>query len=135
MTNNTLNEGLNQQLNEILNHLPNLSIVRNTTETVVSKIEFDFKLEEQFPFLKNLFDDIEILFEGTLIKIYEIQHHSYRERYKFERNTETVCLDFEYNNTGFFGRVVPIQKLTNSELLYSDIKKILLTLKEEEDAS
>lgn len=135
MTNNTLNEEFNQQLNEILNHLPNLSIVRNTAETVISKIEFDFKLEEQFPFLKNLFDDIETLFKGTLIKIHEIQHHSYRERYKFERNTETVCLDFEYNNTGFFGRVVPIQKLTNSELLYSDIKKILLTLKEEEDAS
>ena len=44
-------------------------------------------------------------------------------------------LDFEYKKNGFFGRVVPIQNMTNSQSLLSIIQTALQTFKQEEYAS
>ena len=120
---------------EILNHLPNVSIKRNTAETIISQIEFDFELEEEFPFTRSLFDDIVLLFKEADIKIDDIEHQQYKERYTFKQNNETAVVDFEYKKNGFFGRVVPIQNQTNSQVLISDIQAALLTFKQEEYAS
>ena len=135
MPNLSPNNEFNQQLVEILNLLPNVTIKRNTAETIISKIEFDFDLEEQFPFTRSLFDDIVLLFNKKDIVIQEIEHLYYKERYTFNRNDEIVVLDFEYTNNGFFGRVVPIPNRTNSQALISDIQAALQTLKEQEYAS
>ena len=118
-----------------LNHLPNVSIKRNTAETIISQIQFDFELEEEFPFTRSLFDDLLLLFKETDIAIDHIEHQQYKERYTFKRKNETVGLDFEYKMNGFFGRVVPIQNMTNSQSLLSSIQTALLTFKQEEYAS
>ncbi|MFT3681238.1 MAG: AAA family ATPase [Ferruginibacter sp.] len=125
----------NNTLTDILNNLPNVSIKRNTAETILNQIEFDFDLEEEFPFTRSLFDDLVLLFEETDIKIDGIEHQQYKERYAFKRNNEIAVLDFEYKKNGFFGRVVPIQNQTNSQVLIADIQAALLTFKQEEYAS
>jgi hypothetical protein len=135
MPNLSPNGAFNDALNEILNHLPNVSIKRNTAETIISQIEFDFELEEEFPFTRSLFDDLVLLFKETDITIDGIEHQQYKERYTFKQNNKTAVVDFEYNKNGFFGRVVPIQNMTNSQLLLSSIQKALQTFKQEEYAS
>jgi hypothetical protein len=135
MPNLSPNSSFNNALVEILNHLPNVSVKRNTAETIISQIEFDFELEEEFPFTRSLFDEIIFLFQDSSIRIDEIEHQRYKERYTFKRNTEHAVLDFEYNGDGFWGRVIPIKNKTNSEALLSNIQKALQTFKQEEDAS
>ncbi|MBK7695396.1 MAG: ATP-binding domain-containing protein [Saprospiraceae bacterium] len=124
----------NNTLAEILNHLPNVSIKRNTAETIISQIEFDFELEEEFPFTRSLFDELVLLFKETDIKIDDIEHQQYKERYTFKRNKELAVVDFEYKKNGFFGRVVPIQNMTNSQLLLTSLQTALQTFKQEEYA-
>ncbi len=124
----------NNAIATILSDLPNVTIKRNTAETIISKIEFDNEIEEQFPFTKSLFDDLIVLFENTDIRIDNIEHQQYKERYTFKRNQEVALIDFEYNNQGFFGRVIPLQKQSNSPSLISAIKKAIQTLKEQEYA-
>jgi hypothetical protein len=125
----------NNTIAEILNHLPNVSIKRNTAETIISQIEFDFEVEEEFPFTRSLFDDLVSLLIETDIQIDGIEHQQYKERYRFKRNNETAVVDFEYKKNGFFGRVVPIQSMTNSPSLLSNIKTLLQTFKQDEYAS
>ncbi|MBL0065538.1 MAG: AAA family ATPase [Bacteroidetes bacterium] len=48
MPNLSPNSAINNTLVEILCHLPNVSIKRNTAETILNQIEFDFDLEEEF---------------------------------------------------------------------------------------
>ena len=126
---------LNNTLSEILSHLPNVTIKRNTAENIISQIEFEYALEEEFPFTRSLYDDIVLLFKGTDIIIDDIEHQQYKERYTFIRNNEKAVLDFEYKKNGFFGRVVPIQNITNSEWLLFSIQEALQTFKQEEYAS
>lgn len=125
----------NNSVIELLNQLPNVSIKRNTADTILNQIEFEWEIEEQFPFTRSLFDDLKILFESTAIVIDNIEHKQYKERYTFKRNQEVALIDFEYRNDGFFGRVVPLQNQSNSQILVADIQKALQTLKEQEYAS
>jgi hypothetical protein len=132
--NQSSNIEFNNSISSILKYLPSVSIKRNTAETITSKIEFDFALEDQFPFIRGLFEDIQLLFDKTNISVVAIDHYQYRERYSFKRNYELAVLDFEYNTNGIFGRVVPIIKMSNSQLLLSDIKSALKSFKQEEHA-
>jgi hypothetical protein len=135
MSNLSPNSTFNNTLAEILNHLPNVSIKRNTAETIISQIEFDFELEEDCPFTRSLFDDIVSLFNETEIVVDSVEHKEWKERYTFKRNNETAVVDFEYKKNGFFGRVVPIQNMTNSILLLTSIQTALLNFKQEDYAS
>ena len=135
MPNLSPNSSFNTTLAEILNQLPNISIKRNTAETIISQIEFDFDLEEKFPFTKCLFDDLVLLFKATDIVIEGIEHQQYKERYTFKRGNETASVDFEYKKNGFFGRVVPIKNMTNSHSLLCSIQTKLQIFKQEEYAS
>ena len=135
LLNLSTNSEFNNTLTDILNHLPNVSIMRNTAETIISQIEFDFELEEEFPFTRSLFDDLVLLFKETDITIDGIEHQQYKERYTFKQNNDTAVVDFEYKKNGFFGRVVPIQNMTNSQSLLSKIQTALQTFKQEEYAS
>lgn len=131
---NTNSEDLYSEIETLLKALPNVSIKRNTVETIISKLIFDSEVEEKLPFTKNLFDDLSLLFEATNINIEDIEHQQYKERYSLKRNHEAAVIDFEYNNSGFFGRVVPIQKHSNSQQLLSDIQTALQNFKQEEYA-
>jgi hypothetical protein len=119
---------------EILNNLPNVSIKRNTAPMIISQIEFEFELEEEFPFTRSLFDDLVLLFKETDITIVGIEHQQYKERYTFKQKNKIAVLDFEYKKNGFFGRVIPIQNMTNSQLLLSNIQMALQTFKQQEYA-
>ncbi len=114
---------------KLLSHLKEIVVKRNTADTILSQVEFDLDVEERLPFTKNLFDDLQILLREVSIRIEEIEHHQYRERYYFKRAEENAVLDFEYNNEGFFGRVVPLEKRCNSAKLVSDMFSIIETLK------
>lgn len=135
MPNLSSNNNFNDTLFEILSHLPNVSIKRDTAETIISQIEFEFELEEKFPFTRNLFDDLVLLFEEINIIIDNVEHFQYKERYTFKRESEKAIIDFEYKNNGFFGRVVPIQNQSNSQSLISDIQTALQTFKTKDHAS
>jgi tRNA A37 threonylcarbamoyladenosine biosynthesis protein TsaE len=134
MPNLSPNEAFNNSIAAIVNHLPNISIKRNTPETIINRIEFEFELEEQYPFTRSLFDDISLLCEETNIAIESVAHLAYRERYTFRHNQEVAVLDFEYKSNGVFGRILPVLNKTNSQSLVLEIKTALQTLKQEEHA-
>lgn len=125
------NPEFNRGLQRILQNAPNISVCRDTSETILTQLEFEFEMEELFPFTRNLFDDLTQVCEIEKIHIENIDHQPYKERYTFKRNQATAVVDFEYNQNGFFGRVIPIKNQTNSLQLVSDIKKLLQTFKQE----
>ncbi len=131
----SLNDEFNQQLVSIFTHLPNVVIKRNTVETIVGKIEFDFDLEEQFPFIVSFYDDIVLKLGKLGVIIKEIEHLSYRERYFFKRNQETATLDFIYNADGFWSRVETILNMTNSQKLVTEIQTLIQSFKKDFHAS
>lgn len=134
--NQSVNSANNNQIAEIINEIPEISVIRNINDTIQNKFnsEFDWEFEEKFPFTRNLYDDIKLSFKESEILIENIEHLSYKERYTFKRNSEKAVIDFEYNASGFWGRVFPIQNKTNSSLLISEIKKLLQNLKKEDYA-
>jgi hypothetical protein len=131
----TNSDELLKAIESLIKNLPNISIRRNTAETVIDKIQFEYALEEQYPFTRNLFDDLEIVLKCTDVIIEELEHQQYRERYTFKRGLEIAMLDFEYKLNGFFGRIVPVQNKTNSQSLLKDMQQYLLTFKQEDYAS
>jgi hypothetical protein len=122
-------EVLNRLLETILSNLPLVQVKRNTVETILTQIEFDMETESKFPFTKKLFDDIFPLLEKEMVRVDEIKHLNYKERYLFSRNTEKLGVDFEYNLDGFWGRIVVLPKETNSKPLMEDLKKVIENLK------
>ncbi len=111
-----------------LQNLPEVLVNRKTAEGILTKLSFDIVLEEEKPFLKNLFDSISVqLNPGEVIS--EIEHIEYRERYTFNRGSEECVIDFEYNKNGFFGRVLPLENKSNSPALIERIKDIVDNLK------
>lgn len=135
MLNLSPNSSFNDALSEILKSLPNVSIVRNTPEVVLSKIEFDCDIEEEYPFLKNLFDDLNYLFKDSGVIIESLEHQSYKERYTFTSNNEQAVIDFEYKKNGSFGRIVPLLKKCNSQKLLLQIQNKIELIKKEEYVS
>ncbi|HOW30785.1 MAG TPA: ATP-binding domain-containing protein, partial [Bacteroidales bacterium] len=128
------NAAFNSAVSELINHLPKVSLKRNTPETIIDRIEFEFDLEEKFPFTRILFDDISSLLDETGIAIESVEHHDYRERYTFKRDLDCAILDFEYRSNGFWGRVLPVLNKSNSPSLISDTMTALKTLKQEDHA-
>ncbi|MBK6964931.1 MAG: ATP-binding domain-containing protein [Bacteroidales bacterium] len=117
----TNNDAFSLEVMELIQSFPDVILKRNTSETILKKIEFDIDVEEQFPFTRNLFDDIEKQLEGTGIEVSDINHLQYRERFTFIRNQEKAIIDFEYNKNGFFGRVLPIINQSDRKGLLLDI--------------
>lgn len=113
----------------LVTKLPSIVFVRKTFDSVLTKIEFEVQVEEERPFLKTLFDLLDLEFQTQNICIEDVQHHIYRERYFLTRDKEKATIDFEYNGNGFFGRVLPIENRCNSNILVNDVKEFVLTLK------
>ncbi|MET3978071.1 hypothetical protein ABIB62_000637 [Mucilaginibacter sp. UYP25] len=125
------NQDLYSEIEGLWNHLPEISIERNTAETILTRMEFDFELDEKFPFTHDLFDDLVLLLSPISVVIDELEHQRYKERYTFKRGQESVVIDFEYNDNGFWGRVVPIKNKTNSQQLLNEITTELQAFKQE----
>jgi hypothetical protein len=129
MPNLSQNKLFNEELDKHLSRLPRVIVKRNSPETIIQQMEFDLETEEKFPFTRNLFDDISSLLQDSDVLIEDLKHLQYKERYTFKRGSESTVIDFEYNQGGFFGRIVPIQTMTNSNSLLLSIYKQLLTFK------
>lgn len=97
---------------------------KNSAAGIVPQIEFDIALEEEKPFLKNLFDLLtENLNDGLVIS--EIKHLEYRERYTIGSKNGNCVIDFEYNRYGFFGRVLPLENKCSNPLILEKVKEIM----------
>jgi len=123
-----------QELYEILKvEFENLAIysIIETKEEINSNINIqedsDISIYEDKPFLQILNQTLRK--ELIDIQIINIESMKYRERYTFNRGVEKAIVDFEYNERGVFGRVLPIAKSCNSSKMLSDIKEIVYSLK------
>ncbi len=105
-----------------------ITVKRNTVETILSKIEFDQKLEEEKPFLNNLFIDLTEQVRISDINIDEIEHQQNHERYYFKRNSEIAVIDFYYKDDGFFTSIYPVQSKCNSIRLLEEVQNIITKL-------
>lgn len=101
---------------------------RNNAEGILTKIEFDVAIEEEKPFLRNLYDVISKGLSNDDV-ISSIQHLEYRDRYTIENNGRSCVIDFEYDKAGFFGRVLPLEKKCDSPEILGRIKSIVNKLK------
>ena len=127
----TNSDELFETITKILECVTPIVINRNNIEGILTQIEFDVAIEEEKPFLKNLFDFISKgLTKGEIIS--NIQHLEYRERYTIVNNGRSCIIDFEYDKAGFFGRVLPLEKKCDCPELLAKIKSIVNNLKEAE---
>lgn len=124
----TNSDELFETITKILKNTTAIIVNRNNVEGILTQIEFDISIEEEKPFLKNLFDNISKGLSDDE-KITNIQHLEYRERYTIEKNGRSCVVDFEYDNSGFFGRVLPLVKKCDSPELLAKIKSIVNNLK------
>lgn len=125
----TSSNELFETITKILEGAIPIVVNRNNIEGILTQIEFDVALEEEKPFLKNLFDFISKgLTKGEIIS--NIQHLEYRERYTIVNNGRSCIIDFEYEKAGFFGRVLPLEKKCDCPEILGRIKSIVNNLKE-----
>ena len=125
----TNSDELFDSISEILENTSQVMVDRNNAEGILTQIEFDVALEEEKPFLKNLFDQIsQNLDEDEVIS--DVQHLKHRERYTIEKSGSICVIDFIYNDGGFFGNVQPLEAKCNSSELLAKVKEIVNHLKE-----
>lgn len=118
-----------KEISDILEKSSQLIVNRNNVEGILTQIEFDVAIEEERPFLKNLYEMININLNEKMV-ISDIKHFPYKERYTIKSNNGECIMDFEYNKNGFFGRVLPLEnKCTDTEIL-NNIKDTIVKLKE-----
>lgn len=130
----TNNEVFAKDVEELLRNLQMVVLKRQTSDTILDKIIFDNNIEEQFPFTRNLFDDLCNQLTGKGIVVENVDHYNYRERYTLTRGSEKVVLDFEYDKKGFFGRVLPLTSQSNSTTLLAGITELIKQLKDRTNA-
>jgi hypothetical protein len=118
-----------EKIRQIIANSQPIVFKRERIETVLTKFEFEFNLEEKQPFLASLNDAIQQSMVGKSFHIVKIDHLQYRERYYFERENEKVIIDFEYDGQGVFGRVLPQDSLSNSQDLMSELKTLVNQIK------
>jgi len=118
-----------ETITKILEGATLILVSRNNSESILTQLEFDVAIEEEKPFLRNLFDQISRnLNEEKAIS--NVQHLMYRERYTIEKSGNICVIDFNYNDGGFFGNVQPLATKCNSPELLAKIKEIVNRLKE-----
>ena len=129
LSNETNSNELFEEVSKILEKSNQIKVNRDTPSSVLDQIEFDVSLEEEKPFLKNLYEQIsQNLDEDEAIV--KIEHLQYKERYTIDKNTTSCVFDFEYNKDGFFGRVLPIESKCNSPEILFKVKAIIEKLKQ-----
>ncbi len=117
-----------EDITKILEKAHPIVVNRDNAEGVLTQIEFDFAIEEEKPFLKNLFDLISLHLSDSEA-ILQIQHLPYRERYTLEKRGKVCVFDFIYNKAGFFVTAQPLESKCDSPALLDKMKYIVNTLK------
>jgi len=125
----TNSDELFEMISEIFKTSVSIIVDRNETKDKFNRIEFDPVIEEEKPFLKNLFDQVCQKLDDDMVVV-DIQHLEYRERYVIEKNSSSCTIDFEYNIDGFFRRVLPLINNCNCSKILNKVKSIVIDLKE-----
>ncbi len=128
----TNSERLFEEGMEALKTAPKVVVQRNTSETILPKIEFDLELEEKLPFLAQLYQDLSTELSSHQIAVEALDHQNYHERYHFMRGMEKAVVDFVYDGKGFFGNAVPVHRFCTSTSLLNDISSIIENLRNHE---
>ena len=125
----TNSDELFETITKILGCATPIVVNRNNLEGILTQIEFDIAIEEEKPFLKNLFDEIsKRLKDGEGIT--NIQHLPFRERYTIQKSGQNCVFDFIYDGDGFFGNVQPLENKCDSLELLAKIKSLVSNLRE-----
>jgi len=103
---NTLSSLLKILLEPLKNHL------------LIAEIDDNFSFSESF--LEDFYIQLNKKFDKLGIKISNIEHKQWMERYIFKRDNEIAVIDFFYNKKGQFKSPTPNNK-SNSQLLIRDI--------------
>jgi hypothetical protein len=106
-----------EKLNPIVDQL--FSMETNDSNGV--EISFD----EDQKHLKEFFVEIEKKLNGAKIRISNIEHNQYHEKYHFNRNDEFAIFLFYYDGKKKFKKVVPEEKTSNSINLINTINSLL----------
>lgn len=125
----TNSDSLLAEVNATLKKPTLIHVVRNTSATVLARLEFEIEVEEKYPFLKDIFEDLKLEFDKVNIQIDTLDHLSYKDRYTVSRSGETLTFDVEYNKKGFFGRVLILPRKTYPKSLLEQLKTTFLKLK------
>lgn len=125
----TNSPSLFEKIAKLIDRLPLINLRRNTTELIESNLSQQITKEEDLPFLQLLEHELRSVLNVD-INIDNIEHLNYKERYLFTRKSEKAVLDFDYNSQGFFGRVSPLMKYSNSPQLITDLRDKVLELKQ-----
>lgn len=86
---------------------------------------------DEYENLSVLYDNLKELLKEKNIRIYEIDHGQYNERYTFIRKGEEAVVQFHYNNKNLFTQAGNLLKKCNSNTLLQDIETAITKLKEE----
>jgi tRNA A37 threonylcarbamoyladenosine biosynthesis protein TsaE len=106
-----------------------VSLEFKVDDVATASVAFDESIATTKPFLKLLYDKL----KGNLApqeSISDITHLDYKERYTIASNGKWGVFDFEYDGSGFFGRVLYLEKKSNNPLLVGRIKEIIQAIKE-----
>ena len=125
----TNSDELFEIITKMLENATQIVVNRNNIEGILTQIEFDLAIEEEKPFLRNLFDEIR---KGLKDEedITNIQHLPFRERYTVQKSGQSCVFDFIYDANGFFGNVQPLENKCDSLELLATMKSIVSNLKE-----
>lgn len=113
----TKHNELIEKLNPIVGQLFHIE----TNDSNGVEISFD----EDQKHLKEFFAEIEKKLDGSKIRISNIEHNQYHEKYHFNRNDEFATFLFYYDGNKRFKKVVPEEKTSNSINLIKTINGLL----------
>ena len=117
-----------KEILEVIHSLPKLNFTRSIKSVETNYPLLFSEIDNEKHYLQELLTEIKSNLSSE-ITINKIQHLDYKERYHFEMNGKTYVVDFEYNGSGFFGRVLPLEKQCTCPNLHGEIKRIIIKLK------
>ena len=109
---------LSDRLYGLLKSLINKTILIETQDTEKIEQEIDIVFPNDKPFLKQFYERVKAKLNDGNIRIKNVTHHNYLEKYEFIKGSHQVFVDVYYNGHGRFTRIVPNEGLsTSAELL------------------
>ena len=121
-------QALYNDVNEAMKKNIALVVDRSSQVDALQKVVFEDNVEEDRPFLKLLFTELEARLDSDAT-ITRLEHMLWNERYTIENNGKKVVIDFNYNQDGFFTRVLPLEKSCDNPVLLAKIINIINQLK------
>jgi hypothetical protein len=126
-------------LTGLARELANVVVIREQEETGAEDEEhvsvkrehavLETDVAERQPYLAELHGCLATYFNSESIVIVSIEHLQHRERYRFARGSALATMDFEYNEAGFFGRVLPLYGSHPDAIILESIRGLVNQLR------